>query len=76
MSRETNWEIEPNSINILLFIFIRILQFVIKIPNLNWTRSSKKNYSPAFLWYDMDRIENDASNNSSFPREVVRWVVT
>jgi hypothetical protein len=30
-----------------------------------------KNLSPTFLLYDMDRIENNASNNSSLPQEHV-----
>jgi hypothetical protein len=30
-----------------------------------YTRSYEKNYSPTFFCYDADRIENDASNNSS-----------
>jgi hypothetical protein len=29
------------------------------------TRSSGKTESPTFLWYNKDRKENDASNNSS-----------
>jgi hypothetical protein len=32
------------------------------------TRSSGNNWKPTFLWYDIDRIENDAYNNSSLPR--------
>jgi hypothetical protein len=39
--------------------------------NLKNTRSFGKNYSPSFPRYDTDRIENDASNNSSLPRERV-----
>jgi hypothetical protein len=35
-----------------------------------------KNSSPTFLWYDTDRIENDASNNSFLPRERLYQVVT
>jgi hypothetical protein len=27
------------------------------------------NELPIFLWYDTERIENDASNNSSLPQE-------
>jgi hypothetical protein len=33
--------------------------------NWNKARSSGKNWSPTFLWYDTHHIENDASNNSS-----------
>jgi hypothetical protein len=29
------------------------------------TRNSGKNWSPIVLWYNMGRIENDGSNNSS-----------
>jgi hypothetical protein len=31
------------------------------------TISSGKNYSPTFLWYDMNRIENGTSNNFFVP---------
>jgi hypothetical protein len=39
------------------------------------TRSSGKNYSLPFLWYDADRIEIDASSNSSLPWERVYRVI-
>jgi hypothetical protein len=35
------------------------------------TISSGKNQWPSFLWYDMDRIENDAINNSSIVASMV-----
>jgi hypothetical protein len=35
------------------------------IAIIRLTRSSGKNESPTLLWYDSDRIENDASNNFS-----------
>jgi hypothetical protein len=38
-------------------------------------KSSQKNYSPTFLWYDMDRIDKDASNNFSLTRERICWAV-
>jgi hypothetical protein len=38
-------------------------------------RSSGKNKSPTYFWYDTNRIENDASNNSSLPRERVYQAV-
>jgi hypothetical protein len=37
----------------------------------NETKISYNNWSPTFLSYDSDNIENDASNNSSLPRERV-----
>jgi hypothetical protein len=40
------------------------------------TRSSRKSWWPTFLWYDMDRIENDASNNSSVDASVFVAAVT
>jgi hypothetical protein len=40
------------------------------------TISSGKNLSLTFLRYDMDCIENDASNNSSLPRKRLHRVVT
>jgi hypothetical protein len=38
-------------------------------------RSSDTNWLPTFLWYNMDRIENDASNNSSLLWERVYQAV-
>jgi hypothetical protein len=35
------------------------------INTLIWTRSSAKNLSSTFLWYDTDGKENEASNNCS-----------
>jgi hypothetical protein len=38
-------------------------------------RSYEKNYSVTFLWYDTDRIENNASNYYLLPRESVYQAV-
>jgi hypothetical protein len=37
---------------------------LVESKRLYETKSSGNNWSPAVLWYDTDRIENDASNNS------------
>jgi hypothetical protein len=42
----------------------------IKYYKKKQTSTSGKNKSPAFLWYDTDSTENDASNNHSLPRNV------
>jgi hypothetical protein len=41
------------------------LNLLYEVPLNAITRSSGKNWLPTFLWYDMDGIENGASNNSS-----------
>jgi hypothetical protein len=55
--------------NSVLYASVQVLMY--------WNaRSSVKNWSSSFIWYDTDRIENDASNMSSLPEEYLYRVVT
>jgi hypothetical protein len=45
-------------------VLIPLRPLLVYFPSFE-TRSSGKNQLPAFLWYNMDLVENDASNNSS-----------
>jgi hypothetical protein len=78
----TSQNIELSSSDTLhKFPHVRTIQFnvfyvKVKLGFRGATRRFGENYSPIFLCYDTDRIENYASNNSFLPWESLYRVVT